>query len=207
MTDGGRRAARIALILPDFSGGGAQRVMLSVAGAAIADGRQVRIVVMNGAGPLAASVPAGAAVEDLGSPRLRGAIPGLRRAIRGAEADAVLAPINYLNIGVMLAMLGARRPPVILREANQPSAVFAGDGLGKRARLAATRFCYPRAAALVSPSAVVADEMAGWYRVPRDTVQVIPNPVDAARLRTLAAAALPARDAAVRFVAAGRVTQ
>ncbi len=209
-----RQADHVLFILPDFSGGGAQRVVLAVAQAALGDGRKVEILVMNGKGPLSTSVPNGATVTDLKTPHLRRAIPALRRAIILSSADVALSTINYLNTGTMMAMLGRSQPPIILREANQPSAIFAAarqgggvKGLGAKLRLMATRLFYPRAAGLLSPSAVVADEMAEWYRVSRKNVRVIPNPVDEDRLRGLAAEARPTRGEKTRFVAAGRLTR
>lgn len=205
-----RPARRIALIIPDFAGGGAQRVMLAVAGAAIADGRAVSLIVMNGDGPLAASVPAGTEVEDLRQPRLRAAIPSLRKTLRRVAPNVAMTTINYLNIGAMLANLGwGGAPPLILREANQPSAIFpTGGGIGARMRLQATRWLYPRAAALLSPSARVADEMAEIYRVARRAVTVIPNPVDGDHLRALVSEREPRpRDGIIRFIAAGRLTK
>lgn len=204
-------ARSVAIVIPDFAGGGAQRVMLAVAAAVIADGRDATVIALNAEGPLRDKVPDGAALRSLDRPQLRGAIPALRRALSETSASVAISTLNYLNIGVSLACVGlAGAPPLILREANMPSASL-GAGLTGGAKLRASRYFYRRAAGVLSPSSLVADEMADLYRISRKAIDVIHNPVDEASIRRSIDKGTPDPDAngeaTKRFVAAGRLTR
>lgn len=197
---------RVAFVLPSFAGGGAERVLITVANALDRTVFAPRLVVLDGGGPLRGLVAADVPVRVLDRPRLRRALPALRRALRAEPTDVALSTLGYLNVGMLaLRPLLPRRLRLVVREANMPLAGTGGHvgrGLGL-----ATRLLYPRADLVVCPAARIADELAGRYRVPRDRLRVIPNPVDAARLRALAIPPVRAPGPGLRLVAAGRLVE
>ena len=67
----------IALYLPNLGGGGAQRVMVNLAGGMSRRGLEVDLVVAGASGPLLADVPAGANLVDLGSRGVLASLPRL----------------------------------------------------------------------------------------------------------------------------------
>jgi len=194
----------VAFVLASFAGGGAERVLLNLARALPPERFAVRLVVLDGRGPLAALVPAGMPADALARPRLRGALLPLAAALRRARPDAVVSTLGYLN----LALLGLRpllhRPVrLVVREANMPAATLAAMPWPGAARLAYRRL-YPAADAVLAPSHAVARALAGAAGLAASAIRVLPNPVDVAAIR---AAAAPVRypGPGRRLVAAGRL--
>ncbi|MGD9537691.1 MAG: glycosyltransferase [Alphaproteobacteria bacterium] len=198
---------RVAFVLPSFSGGGAERVVLTLL--RVLDRSRVEpiLVVLNGEGPLVPLVPPDVEGTDLGRPRLRQALPALIGVLRKIRPDAVVSTLGYVNIALLAARpLLKGRPKLILREANRPSVSIAAAPWPFAMRLAYRRL-YPKAAAVLCNAGTTADELHALIGVPHGRIVHLPNPVDAARLRTLAEPLLRESERGVRFVASGRLTR
>jgi len=199
---------RCLLVLPSFAGGGAERVTLLLAGLLPACGVPTQLLVLDGRGPLAASVPAGLPTKVLDHPRVRLALRGIARHLSRTRPDIVLSSFDYLTAALALVLLAARwRPRLVAREANLPSLATAGGGTNRWLRLAA-RLAYPRCDLVIASSRRMADELAARYRVPAEKLLVLPNPVDEPAIRAQAALdPAPALDPPPGrlFVAAGRM--
>ena len=194
---------RIVFVLPSFAGGGAERVVLALAGALDRARIEAEIVVLDGRGPL--SPPAGIAIHDLCRPRLRHALRPLRAVLRARKPDSILSTMGYLNLAVLgMAPVLAGRPRLIVREANLPAKSIEAMRWPALARLA-YRMLYPRADAVLCNARVVADALGTAARVPSARLHILDNPVDGAAIR---AGLVPVREPGPgpRFVAAGRLT-
>src|SRR4051812_49155900 len=100
MTSTARRQ-RIAFFVPDFSGGGAERVMLTVAGALGHDpALDVDLVVGADRGGLRDEVPSTVRLVVFGKERMRGCVVPLARYLREHRPDAVVPTINHANMAV-----------------------------------------------------------------------------------------------------------
>ncbi len=198
-----RAGKRVTFVLPDFEAGGAQRVIVAVANALDRARFSPSILALDERGPWRALVAEDVPVTGLGRARLRQGLMKLRRALREAAPDIVVSTIGYVNLGVIAVRPAGCR--VVVRESNTPSHGSAGR-LAQTAKWLAYAAFYRRANAVISPSGVIAEELARDYRVPRDLINVIRNPVDETALR--AAAAPPRRRASegARFVAVGRLS-
>lgn len=196
-------------VLPSFAGGGAERVVVTVAGALARRGRDVHLIVLSAAGPLAGLAPSALPVHTLDRPRVRGALPALVRSIRRLRPGVIVSTISQLNLAV-----AALRPALpagaalYLRETNTPSRNLANlPPLLQLLIRAGYRSLYPKATGVVCNAEIVAQELALDFMVEPQRIHRIDNPVDAAALR---ARALPIRrhpGTGRRFVAAGRLTR
>ncbi|MBM3541498.1 MAG: glycosyltransferase, partial [Alphaproteobacteria bacterium] len=199
----GRAAAarplhRTVFVLPSFAGGGAERVLLALAGALDRARFEAEIVVLDGRGPLVP--PAGITIHDLGRPRLRHALGPLRAVLRGRKPNSILSTMGYLNLAVLgMAPVLAGRPRLIVREANLPVKSIEAMRWPALARLA-YRMLYPRADAVLCNARVVADALSTEARVPSARLHILDNPVDGAAIR---AGLVPVREPGPgpRFVA------
>ena len=186
---------KVALVLPSFAGGGAERVALSLISGLAPE--CATIVVLDGRGPLQSLAPEGVEVVDLGRPRLRYVWPTLLRWLRASRPDIVLSTFGHVNLALLamrpLLPTGTR---LVIREAYTPL-----PALARRAY----RLLYPTADLVLCQHRSMADEMGARFGVPAKRTTVLPNPVDTARLR----AAPPRREPGPgrRFVAAGRLTR
>ena len=198
---------KITFVLPDFFAGGAQKVMLSLAGGLDRSRYDPRILVLNAAGPFSTHVPEGVLVTDLQKTSLRRALPALRRELRGDAPDIVMSVMGYLNLGVLL-LKPALKPGTcfIVREANavRPEG---SNGLSLLARKLAYRQLYKRADRVVSPSELIADELAGSFGVTRSLISVLRNPVDVDALRAAASPLRRADGSMKHFVCVGRLSR
>jgi glycosyltransferase involved in cell wall biosynthesis len=173
----GSEAPAVTVLLPDLTGGGAERVMLTVAGGLAAHGARVRLVLGSGHGPLAALVPGSVRVDDLGVRHVRQAVPRLARHLRRDRPHVLLSTLEHTNVAALLAGVAAGgRTAVTVRVANTMSSAAAGPK--DRLALLAARALYPRARRVVAPSRGVADDVVATVgpRV-RAALRVIPNPV------------------------------
>lgn len=187
------RADRILLVLPSLERGGGERVLLQLAGSFLAAGREVHVVALLGGGPLRSFVPDGVSLHELthagdtskGLVLAWRAFPRLVALIRTLAPQVVLSTMTGTNLLAALACLRARtQVGLVLREA---ASLVNAKGALKRL---AMRWLYRRADGLVGVSAGVAQDLRG-LGLADDRINVIRNPVDVERLRSLASAGRP----------------
>ena len=199
-------ALRVAFVLPSFAGGGAQKVIVTLAsnldGAAFAP----VIVVLEASGPWRSLVPHNLRVVSLDHPRLRNALPALMKALRAEKPDIIVSTIGYLNLGVLVLkpFLG-RKLRIVVREANTPRR-HARNALGQFFYWLSYRLLYRRADRIVCPAGYIGDELTKEYGVSVKQIVVLPNPIDENALRASASAVRRAPGQGRRFVSVGRLT-
>jgi glycosyltransferase involved in cell wall biosynthesis len=176
MTDSRRK---VLLVIPGLTAGGAERVLVLLAGGLLARGHRVEVVTTFGRQQDFYRLPQGVGrvALDLAGETSRLAdklagnlrrIAGLRRAIRAAAPDVVISFLSETNVLVLLATMGLG-VPVIVTEHTDPRRYPSG-----RAWKVLRRLSYRRASRLVSPSAGV-DRGFSW--LPSARRVVIHNPV------------------------------
>lgn len=169
---------RVAVFLPSLAGGGAERMMLRIAGAIAEQGYAVDLVVVRGDGPLAGAIPEGVRLVDFRAARGVLALVPLMRYLRRTRPRALLATLPVGNFLAALARrIGSRGTRLVLRQANTFSCTRANGGLRQRWLLPALqRWAYHSADAIVAPSRGVASDLADCCRLHRKRIQVIHNP-------------------------------
>jgi glycosyltransferase involved in cell wall biosynthesis len=193
---------RTVFVLPSFASGGAERAVLSLAGALDRARIEPAIIVLDGTGALAP--PRDVPVIDLATPRLRHAAGPLLRTLRDQCPDSVLSTLGYLNLAVLaLSPFLKGRPRILVREANLPAKSIEAIRAPALGRWAYRRL-YPRADAVLCNARVVAERLVAEAGVERRHLHHLDNPVDE---RTIRRALAPRREPGPgpRFVAAGRL--
>lgn len=196
----------IAFILPDLGGGGAQTVMLQIAGGLDRDLFAARLLVLGGAQAFATQVPAHIEVEYGGAARVREGLPWLVRHLRARRPTVAVSVMGYLNLALLGASRLLRGTSLVVREANVLSATTSALPRWLPAHRLYARL-YPRAAAIVSPTAPIAEEIVRLAPGARARIQIIPNPVDADGLRARALHPVRHPGEGLRIVSAGRLTR
>ena len=168
---------KVALFMHDFAGGGVERMRLALAAALASAGCTVCLVVVNGAGPLAAQTPHGVSVIDLRSGRLMTAIPKLRRWLQYAKPDMLVSSLDHNNIAALITRAMTRTSTRFV--ICQHNALSQEMRLGWKYR--AVPFLYRlmarHASAIIAVSKGVADDLAVTTGIPRHSIEVIYNPV------------------------------
>lgn len=180
--DSGRE--RIAIFMPSLRGGGAERVMVALAGNMARKGYAVDLVVTNGEGPYRKEVPDSVRLWDLKSSRVLFCLGSLCRYLRTERPVALLSTMAHANMIALLAMrLTGISMRSVVREANIPRRLNrAGSSTKSRSLLKAMPFFYRWADAVVAVSQGVAEDLQAFGGKLGDKIKVIHNPVIDAEL-------------------------
>lgn len=173
------RADRIAMFLADLQGGGAERMMLSLAAGFRNHGAQVELIVADAVGPFVDEIPTAVCVHDLASGGVSRALPALVRFLRRERPDLLLTSLHHASVIALIARALSRTSvPVFVREANTPSRRERTWRRPKRWISAELmRRLYARADGVIAVSQGVADDMHAFYGLPPDDIAVLYNPV------------------------------
>lgn len=188
------RERRLALLLPDLGGGGAERVALALLQGFLDRGYLVDLVLARRQGALLPLVPGAVEVVDLGAAKLRQLVLPLVRYLREQRPYALHAMMWPLPLLAILARALAGVDTRIVGSEHTTLSTMP-HGLRRRVVRVLTRRAYMRADGLVGVSAGVADDLSAFVGVPRDRITVIHNPLllpGSLPNRTVAAARWPA---------------
>lgn len=159
----------------DLGGGGVERALLHLVGA-WAEQRRVTLVLGEAVGPLAAELPAGVALIELGAPSMVWLARDLPGIVRRSKPDLLFCPgSHYTSLAAWTRLrLGAAAPPIVAKQSN---AVRRGDhgplaDLGHRAWLGLHGRFLDHLVAMTPATAAEAARATGMAR----RVSVIPNP-------------------------------
>ncbi|NQS72520.1 MAG: glycosyltransferase [Desulfobulbaceae bacterium] len=174
-----RKNTKISLFLPSLRGGGAERVMVTLANGIADRGYQVDLVLAKAEGPYLKDVIPTVRVIDLGASRVLFSLLPLVRYLRKARPNALLSALNHANVvaisAVKIANIDTR---IVVSERNTLSHAQRGvvSGRGKYVPWF-MRWLYPAANGVVAVSSGVADDLALSIGLPRERIDVVYNPV------------------------------
>lgn len=172
-------SSRIALYMPSLDGGGAERVMVTVANALIEQGHSVDLVLVRAKGDYGDLVHENVNVIDLQASRILASLPRLIRYLQGQRPDAMLSTLFFTNVVATWACRWvADSPRLVLREANTISAKSA-EASNPKFRLMPylTRWFYPWADRVVTVSKAAGGDLVQTTGISSEKVQTIYNPV------------------------------
>lgn len=169
---------KVALFLPDMSGGGAERVVLAEARELVRRGHSVDLILSLGGGVLLGLLPPAVRVIDLGCARMSRALAPLVRYLRRERPDALHATMwPSTVIGVAAHRLA--RSQARLMVSDQVTLSQQVTRPAQRAALKLTsRLLYPLADVRVQCSSVAADDLARLAHLDRAQIEVITNPIE-----------------------------
>jgi len=188
--------ARVLHVITALGIGGAERMLLKLAGADSLQGMEQRVVAMLPGGALIAPMrAAGTPVDELdflgGIPVLTGALD-LARIVRRYDPDLVQGWLYHGNLGASLARAVARRPIPLLWGIRQSLSTLEGENLLARVGIVLNRWCSGRPDRLLFNSRTsLAEHRAAGFHTQRaeympngfETRDFAPDPVARARWR------------------------
>lgn len=176
---------RIAFIINDLSGGGAEKSLQILAGFLLGSGVEVKVITLHTDADVY-DLPAGVELTTLRTGRLsRGAgkiamLPlsawELARAVRAWAPDVCVSNLPRSNIAHVMTRWFGNRRPVLVTEHIATAENYPSARLGNRAMRALIRASYRNADGVLAVSQGVADGLAA-LGVARAKIRVIFNPV------------------------------
>jgi glycosyltransferase involved in cell wall biosynthesis len=180
---------KLTMILPDFGGGGAERIMVFLANAFVERGIRTTFLAGRAEGPCLTDLSPKVSLVDLGVPRFVRAVPALVRHMNTNPPDVVLSAMTHANLVTLLASRLARRGPrIVVAEHNSTTMLSnAGHGPKHLVKTALLRTLYPRADCVTFVSRAMQGEFSDLLGLAPDRLATIYNPVPVDRLRRMAA--------------------
>ena len=166
---------KISILLPSLAGGGVERMSLNLAEDWLRKGHEVEFVLLENQGELVDKLPSGASLQNLGSSRLRWAIPGLCRHLKASRPDVILSRMWPLTVASAMAWFYAGcKGRLFLSEHNHLSSERSSIPFLLKLSL---RVTYPYASGIIAVSRGVKDDLLTLTGLADDKIRVIYNPV------------------------------
>lgn len=174
------RPQKVALILPNLGGGGAERVAVTSANDLAARGHHVNVVLIGGGGVLKELLSERVAVTELRAGRTIAAVPALVRYFRERKPDAVHILMWPNTVVALLAHWLARsKARVVVSDHTHISQHFRflNDAKQFRSYRRTTRLLYRRADVRICVSAAAAEDLAQITGLRRSEFEVVHSPI------------------------------
>jgi glycosyltransferase involved in cell wall biosynthesis len=176
---------RIAIYLPSLCGGGAERVMLTLANAFASRGLDVDLVLAEATGEYMSEISPDVRLVDLRSSRVMTSLPALVRYLRRERPRVLLSAMSHANVVAVWAraLAGKSIRVVVSQHNNLSQSKQLYTEVRERIMTWMIRPSYVRADAVIAVSKGVADDLAREICYPVERINVIHNPVDLTRIR------------------------
>ena len=167
---------RVALFMPSFKGGGAERDVLHFAKGFIQRGVAADVVVASARGPYREALPKQVRLIDLKAWKTSTSLPALLQYLRRERPQALMSTLVDADTVALIARRIIRDMPLVVRVVNTFSSVLAFADFKDRMKLNAWKRLLPIADAIISNSCGVKADL--QERIPGIShVEAIHNPV------------------------------
>ena len=168
----------LAIFIPSFRGGGAEKIAVLLANEISSLGYEVDLVVAKNEGPCRDLVSSEVRILDLESERVIASLVPLIRYLRLSPPRTLLSLLNYANlVAIMAHKLSAAECRLVVSERNSP--LHATQWLDRYILLPIlTPLLYPFADTLICISEGIRDVLLRKLKIPPDRLITIHNPID-----------------------------
>ena len=176
---------KLALFIPSCRGGGAERVMITLANHLEKELGSVTLLLSLAEGPYLKEINDNVSVIDFNNKKVSRSFFKLCRYLIIEKPDVIFTTLNHVNLITLLAKLVTfSKTKVIIREANS---LNLDDDKNKNKKLIfLMRLLYPFASEIVSISKGLKEELVQGLSLPESRITVIYNPVVSSDLYKLA---------------------
>src|SRR5690554_690834 len=199
---------KIMLLVPSLRGGGAERVMATLAANLDIEKFEIRLVLVNKEGPYLKMIPSDIPIIDLKCSRVRYAAPKLITEINNFKPEVILSTLGHLN----LLLLGVRKSikantKIIVRHAIAPSASMRKYPLIKRRLwIRLYRYLYSKSDIVLAQCSEMKKDLSTVFSLDEEKIRYIYNPLDIEGIRKAMISNNPYNKNKINILAVGRLT-
>ncbi|WP_046174500.1 glycosyltransferase [Domibacillus indicus] len=171
---------KVALFLPSLAGGGAERIMLSLAEEFVQSGHEVDLVLAKAEGPYMAHVLPDIHIVDMNSPRVLFSLFPLVRYLKVHRPQSILSALDHANVVAVLASMLARmktKTVVSIHSNMTHTPSVPSRRLISKWLPPLVKWSFMKADHVVAVSQGVSEDAAAKLKLPEGRIQVIYNPV------------------------------
>jgi len=173
---------RVLFVIPSLQGGGAERVFSNILRALDHNLFEVHLAVLKAIGPFMQDIPADVCIHDLKISRIRYAMPRIVRLVYKLKPDVILATLGPLNLTLAgFRFLMPRKTKLLIRQNWTANAPMEHMEHPERWRWI-YRWLYRKADKILCQSDRMVNEMLEYFRIPREKLVRIYNPIDFQRV-------------------------
>ena len=196
----------ILFLLPKFSGGGAERVVLNLLTGLHDRNHSVGIIVFDLSGPLITMVPEEVPIYNLETMSLKKSIIPLVNKIKQLKPKFIFSTFGYINVAILaMRWVLPKETKIWIREANLPS-ISLPNNSNSKIMVILYRFLYIKADKLLCTSAIMKDEFVSDFSIPISIVSILPNPINVEVIVTSSKVVKRFDKGGVCYIASGRLT-
>jgi len=174
----------ISIIIPDFSGGGAEKVMITLVNSFNSQGYNVDLVVFNKRGEFLCDVHHEINIVDLSSERALFSIYSLVRYINNKRPEVVLSALTHVNIISIIAKIFSKVDFKLVISEHAVVSTISNNAKGLREKLFPffMRVFYRFSDEIVVVSNAVSNDVARITGLDSKKITTIYNPIDIERI-------------------------
>ncbi len=180
---------KLAIYLPSLGGGGAEKVMVTLANAFAGRGLQVDMVLAQAEGPYLEQVAGDVTIVNLDASGAAASLPGLVRYLRRERPCALLSALNYANVVALLArkLAGVATRVVVSERSVISEEAMIYRGMTHKVVYLLVRLFYPWADGIITVSHSAAHSLSHFAAIPLSAITPIYNPFHLEEMQHLAA--------------------
>ena len=190
----GKTMKKIALYIPSMNGGGAERVMLTLANAlAEKDKISIDLVLNRAGGVYLKDISDKVNIVNLNTSRVLKSVIPLSQYLKKEKPDTILSAMNYVNVITVLAKLisGTNTRVILSEHVNLTSSLKDTKWLFRIAFKNIMKWTYKKSDSIIAVSNGVADDLSREIKINRNKIVTIYNPIFTPNLLEKAQSALP----------------
>lgn len=170
---------KIAFFLPALVGGGAERVLVTLANGLVNHGYQVNFVLSNATGVYLSALDAKIKQFDLGQKHVATSFLGLGRYLRAQRPAVIISGLSNANTAAIVAsrLFLPSCKAIITQHANWSQVLVDNPTRKEKVTYQLSKYLYPLAARIVAVSTGIADEIRQMKNVDPGKILCIYNPV------------------------------
>lgn len=198
---------KIAFILPNLEGGGAEKVTINYINCLDLDIFEVHLILLSKTGVFVDMIPSGVLVYNLNIKRTLYSFFALRKKLLKINPDLVFSTLFRMNILLSLILVTIKKSfKVLLRSPNSPKLLIENKQMDLIQKCL-IGYSYKQADVIIAQTPEMKNEIHHYHRTDLEKIFVLLNPIDV-KLRNLNQDELlsPFNNASINILAAGRLS-